>query len=112
MDTTMPTDSVSPTPRVEVITSVQRRRRWSTAEKVRLVEEAALPGSSVYFVARRVGLHCRDGAVVQVLFAIDACDREVIAWSATTTGVISEMVCDLMLACVEAQEPRAGPGRT
>jgi hypothetical protein len=33
--------------RVEVITSVQRRRRWSVAEKVRLVEEAMQPGMSV-----------------------------------------------------------------
>jgi transposase-like protein len=45
-----------PNPRVEVITSVQRRRRWSTAEKVRLVEEAMQPGSSVSFVARRYAI--------------------------------------------------------
>ena len=31
--------------RVEVITSVQRRRRWSVAEKIRLVEET-LPRDS------------------------------------------------------------------
>jgi hypothetical protein len=30
--------------RVEVITSVQRRRRWSVPEKVRLVEETLEPG--------------------------------------------------------------------
>jgi transposase len=30
--------------RVEVITSVQRRRRWSAAEKIRLVEETFEPG--------------------------------------------------------------------
>jgi transposase len=41
---------------VEVITSVQRRRRWTTAEKVRLVEEAMQPGMSVSFVARRAGI--------------------------------------------------------
>ena len=40
---------------------------------------------------------------MRVLFALDACDREVIAWSATTTGVTGEMVRDLMLACVEAR---------
>ena len=49
-------DSIVPAPRVEVITSVQRRRRWSAAEKVRLVEEAVQSGSSVSFVARRYGL--------------------------------------------------------
>jgi hypothetical protein len=32
--------------RVEVITSVQRRRRWSVAEKIRLVEETLQPGLS------------------------------------------------------------------
>ncbi len=39
--------------RVEVITSVQRRRHWTTEEKVRLVEETFLPGQSVSLVARR-----------------------------------------------------------
>ncbi len=48
--------TATPAPRVEVITSVQRRRRWSAAEKVRLVEETTQPGSSVSFVARRYGL--------------------------------------------------------
>ncbi len=33
-----------------------QRRRWSTVEKVRLVEEAMQPGSSVSLVARRYGL--------------------------------------------------------
>jgi putative transposase len=54
-------------------------------------------------------LHCRDGSLVRVLFAIDACDREVIAWSATTAGVSGEMVRDLMVACVER---RFGATRT
>jgi transposase len=48
--------SDGPFSRVEVITSVQRRRRWSTAEKVRLVEEAMQPGMSVSFVARQAGV--------------------------------------------------------
>jgi transposase len=39
-----------------VVTSVQRRRRWSVAEKVRLVEEALQPGMPVSFVARQHGL--------------------------------------------------------
>ena len=56
MGKAMSSDPITPSARVEVITSVQRRRRWSTAEKVRLVEEAVQPGSSVSFVARRYGL--------------------------------------------------------
>lgn len=53
---TMTSDPFSRLPRVEVITSVQRRRRWTTAEKVRLVEEAMQPGMSVSYVARRAGI--------------------------------------------------------
>lgn len=53
---TMTSDPFLPPPRVEVITSVQRRRRWTTAEKVRLVEEAMQPGMSVSYVARRAGI--------------------------------------------------------
>lgn len=56
MNMAMSSDPVSRPHRVEVITSVQRRRRWSVAEKVRLVEEAMQPGMSVSFVARRAGI--------------------------------------------------------
>ena len=56
MNTTMTTNSDTPGPRVEVITSVQRRRRWSAAEKLRLVEEAMQPGSSMSIVARQAGV--------------------------------------------------------
>jgi hypothetical protein len=52
----MPSDPNAPAPRVEVITSVQRRRRWPTAEKIRLVEETMQPGMSVSYVARRSGV--------------------------------------------------------
>jgi transposase len=38
------------------ITSVQRRRRWPTAEKIRLVEETMQPGMSMSYVARRAGV--------------------------------------------------------
>jgi len=39
--------------RVEVITSVQRRRRWSAEEKAAIVQETWAPGMSVSLVARR-----------------------------------------------------------
>lgn len=41
---------------VEVLTGVERRRRYSMDEKVRLVAEAAEPGMSVSLVARRHGV--------------------------------------------------------
>ena len=42
--------------RVEIITSVQRRRRWTASEKVRIVEETFEPGMTVSLVARRHGV--------------------------------------------------------
>ena len=43
--------------RVEVITSIERRRRWSTAEKVRLVAAMAEPGAVVTEIARRAEIN-------------------------------------------------------
>jgi len=57
--------------------------------------------SNVRWCSDHLELHCRDGSIVRVLFAIDACDREIIAWSATASGVSGEMVRDLMVAWVE-----------
>jgi transposase len=42
--------------RVEVITSVERRRRWSSAEKQQLVSASLEPGASVSAVARAAGI--------------------------------------------------------
>jgi transposase len=42
---------------VEVITSVQRRRRWSRAEKERIVAAAIAPGAVASEVARAAGIH-------------------------------------------------------
>ena len=42
---------------VEVITSVQRRRRWSRIEKERIVSAAIEPGAVASEVARAAGIH-------------------------------------------------------
>lgn len=42
---------------VEVITSVERRRRWSASQKRAMVEEAEQPGNSVSSVARKYDVH-------------------------------------------------------
>ena len=42
---------------VEVITSVQRRRRWSRAEKERIVAAALAPDAVASEVAREAGIH-------------------------------------------------------
>jgi transposase len=43
--------------RVEVITGVGRRRRWSLEEKARIVAECLDPATTASAVARRYGLH-------------------------------------------------------
>jgi transposase-like protein len=43
--------------RVEVITGVGRRRRWTLEEKARLVAESLDPATTASAVARRHGLH-------------------------------------------------------
>lgn len=43
--------------RVEVLTGTERRRNYTPAEKVRMVEEAFRPGVVVTEAARRFGVH-------------------------------------------------------
>ena len=43
--------------RLEVITGVGRRRRWTDGDKARIVAESLDPATTVSAVARRYGLH-------------------------------------------------------
>jgi hypothetical protein len=59
----MPVSTTGKIERVEVITSVQRRRRWSAEEKTRVVQEMYAPGMSVSRVASTASepnVHGRD----------------------------------------------------
>lgn len=68
---------------IEVITSVQRRRRWAPEDKRAILEEAEQPGNSLSAVARKYGVNpnqlfhwrklMREGALV----AVEADDRVV-----------------------------------
>jgi transposase len=49
----MTVSMTSSSDRVAIITAVQRRRRWTAAQKMRIVEETLEPGASVNEVARR-----------------------------------------------------------
>ncbi|MGY2990273.1 transposase-like protein [Bradyrhizobium sp. USDA 4508] len=87
--------------RAEVITSVERRRRWSQDEKERLVAASLEPGANVSEVARVAGLHvsqlfrwrkelCRHGEAsiapfVPVEIGSSAPPREVAEAPLTTT---------------------------
>lgn len=50
-------DSPMTKTQVEVITSVQRRRRWLRAEKERIVAAALEPGAVASEIARAAGIH-------------------------------------------------------
>lgn len=79
---TTPKDRLDMGP-IEVITSVQRRRRWAPEEKRAILEEAEQPGNSLSAVARKYGVNpnqlfhwrklMREGALV----AVEADDRVV-----------------------------------
>ncbi|ESZ71877.1 transposase [Mesorhizobium sp. L103C119B0] len=91
-------------PRVEVITSIERRRRWSREEKERLVVASFEPGVSVSDVARSAGIH------VSQLFRWrkDLCDR-VDAGSSQLVPV--EIVPAAAPPAVEVPASSAAPGR-
>jgi transposase-like protein len=57
--------------RVEIITSVQRRRRWTASEKVRIVEETFEPGMTVY----------RTGFLVPIVAIIRARLQRTVLWA-------------------------------
>jgi len=89
-------------PRVEVITSVERRRRWSRDEKERLVAASFEPGVSVSEIARSAGIH------VSQLFRWrkDLCER---VDAGPSQLVPVEIVPAAIVPAVEA--PSASPGR-
>ena len=51
----------APRPRIEVITGVERRRRWSCHQKRAIVEESLAPHASATAIARRHGIGPRSG---------------------------------------------------
>jgi putative transposase len=51
---------------------------------------------------------CWNGEAVRVAFALDTCDREVMAWCATTGGISGQMIRDLMLESVERRFGSSG----
>ena len=94
-------------PRVEVITSVERRRRWSREEKERLVVASLEPGVSVSVseVARSAGIH------VSQLFRWrkELCDR--VDTGSSQLVPVEIVPAAAMPPAVEAPAPSASAGR-
>jgi transposase len=85
--------------RVEVITSVQRRRRWSVAEKQRIVSAALEPGAVASAVAREAGIHvsqlfrwrqelCRRGEALSTFAAVTVSPEPAAAPALPASGAI------------------------
>lgn len=53
---TQPVETINARPRIEVYDSVERRRRWTSDEKQKLLKEADEPGNSISSVARKYGV--------------------------------------------------------
>jgi transposase len=90
-------------PRVEVIMSVERRRRWSREEKERLVAASLEPGVSVSEVARSAGIH------VSQLFRWrkDLCDRV----DAGSSQLVPVEIVPAVAMPPAVKVPSASPGR-
>ena len=41
---------------IQVVTEVQRRRRFSVEQKIRCVQESNLPGMTVSYISRKYGI--------------------------------------------------------
>ena len=88
--------------RVEILNGAERRRRWSEADKRRIVEESFAPGVQVVDVARR------NGAATSLVFAWRRQAREAAPKSASTFLPVG--IADAATATgIEAERaPRAG----
>src|ERR1700742_1365455 len=73
---------------VEVITSVQRRRRWSRSEKERIVTAAMETGAVASEVARAAGIHTSQ----LFRWRQQLCEREQFPAAFNSVAVVSEPV--------------------
>ena len=92
-------------PRVEVITSVERRRRWSREEKERLVAASFEPGVSVSEVARSAGIH------VANLFRWRKHRFDRVEAVSSHLAPVEVVPAAAIPPAVEAPSPSASPGR-
>src|SRR4051794_252577 len=76
--------------RVEVITGVGRRRRWTVEEKARIVAESLDPATTSSAVARRYGLHASQLFVWRQQLQRSASSAETIGGAGVGPGGVAE----------------------
>ena len=82
------------------------QRHAGGADERRHDGKIAVERSNLRWCSDGFELACDNGEKVRVAFALDCCDREAMAWVATTQGIKGGDVRDLMTASVES---RFGP---
>jgi hypothetical protein len=83
--------------------SMLLRRHAGGAEQRRHDGRIAVDRSNLRWCSDGFELACDNGEKVRVAFALDCCDREAMAFVATTEGIKGEDVRDLMVASVESR---------
>jgi putative transposase len=79
------------------------QRHAGGAEQRRHDGKIAVKRSNLRWCSDGFELACDNGEKVRVAFALDCCDREAMAYVATTQGIKGEDVRDLMVAAVESR---------
>ena len=79
------------------------RRHAGGAQGRRHDRKIAVTRSNLRWCSDGFELACDNGEKVRVAFALDCCDREAMAYVATTEGIKGEDVRDLMIASVESR---------
>jgi transposase InsO family protein len=65
--------------------------------------EIITPISNLRWCSDIFEISCWNGEGVRVVFVMDCCDREVISYLASTSGISGEMIRDLMTEAIEAR---------
>lgn len=63
--------------------------------------QVIVPVSNQRWCSDGFEIKCWSGEKVRVIFSLDCCDREVISYLATTSGISSDMVCDVLVTSME-----------
>ena len=79
------------------------QRHAGGADERRHDGKIAVERSNLRWCSDGFELACDNGEKVRIAFALDCCDREAMAWVATTQGIKGEDVRDLMVASVESR---------
>ena len=87
--------------RVMKVHGLLLQRHAGGAEARRHEGKVAVAVRNTRWCSDALEIAAENGDRVRVAFALDCCDREAIGYVATTAGITSEDVCDLMVAAVE-----------